>query len=193
MNATFDTLTQIITQRRTTKPAQMNGQLIPNDTVAQILALANWAPTHGRTEPWRFVVFAHDKVVQYCQLHADLYKIHTPASQFLEATYQNLLHQGDKASHVVLAYMQRGNLPKIPPVEEVAATSCAIQNVLLGAQALGIAAYWGSGGMILKQPFKDWLQLHADDQVLGALFLGYTEEVAIGKRNTDIDAKIKWW
>ncbi|HAI83712.1 MAG TPA: nitroreductase [Chitinophagaceae bacterium] len=193
MNATFDTLTQIITQRRTIKPAHMNGQLIPNDTVTQILALANWAPTHGRTEPWRFVVFAHDKVAQYCLLHAELYKTHTPAEQFLEATYHNFLHQGDKASHVVLAYMQRGNLPKIPPVEEVAATSCAIQNVLLGAQALGIAAYWGSGGMILKQPFKDWLQLHPDDQVLGALFLGYTEEVTVGKRNTDIDAKIKWW
>ncbi|MFN4006056.1 MAG: nitroreductase [Chitinophagaceae bacterium] len=193
MNATFDTLTQIITQRRTTKPALMNGQLIPNDIVAQILALANWAPTHGRTEPWRFVVFAHDKVAQYCRLHAELYKKHTPAEQFVEATHQNLLHQGDKASHVVLAYMQRGNLPKIPAIEEVAAASCAIQNVLLGAQALGIAAYWGSGGMILKQPFKDWLQLQPEDQILGALFLGYTNEVAMGKRNTDIDAKIKWW
>jgi nitroreductase len=89
--------------------------------------------------------------------------------------------------------MQRGNLPKRPAIEEVAAASCAIQNVLLGAQALGIAAYWGSGGMILKQPFKDWLQLQPEDQILGALFLGYTNEVAMGKRNTDIDAKIKWW
>jgi nitroreductase len=193
MNTTFDTLTQIITQRRTTKPAQMNGGQIPNDTVAQLLALANWAPTHGRTEPWRFVIFAHEKVAAYCQLHAELYKNHTPAEQFIEATYQNLLHQGDKASHVVLAYMQRGNLPKIPAIEEVAATSCAIQNVLLGAQALGIAAYWGSGGMILKQPFKDWLQLQPEDQVLGALFLGYTNEVAIGKRNSDIGSKVTWW
>ena len=26
----------------------------------QMLEAANWAPTHGRTEPWRFVVLSPD-------------------------------------------------------------------------------------------------------------------------------------
>ncbi|KAH8054582.1 hypothetical protein JL721_10466 [Aureococcus anophagefferens] len=30
---------------------------IPREAVERALACANWAPTHGKTEPWRFVVF----------------------------------------------------------------------------------------------------------------------------------------
>lgn len=29
---------------------------VPRDVVDGILEAANWAPTHGKTEPWRFVV-----------------------------------------------------------------------------------------------------------------------------------------
>jgi hypothetical protein len=40
---------------------------------------------------------------------------------------------------VIIAIMKRGNLPKIPAFEEMAATSCAVQNLLLGATALDMA------------------------------------------------------
>ena len=43
--------------------------------VEQLLEAANWAPTHGRTEPWRFVVLGQeaqtaliDLTLQVCAL-----------------------------------------------------------------------------------------------------------------------------
>ncbi|WP_187261997.1 nitroreductase family protein [Pontibacter beigongshangensis] len=193
MSDTFLEIAQVIRNRRTIKPAQMNGQQIPDEQVKQLLQLADWAPTHGHTEPWRFRVYTGKKVKDFCQAHADLYKSNTREEDYQLFKYEKLLHMGDGASHLIVAYMQRGDLPKIPALEEIAATSCAIQNVLLGATALGIASYWGSGGMAYKPAMKEYLQLGEEDLVLGILYLGYTDKPApTGKRTVALEEKVQW-
>lgn len=193
MTSTFEHIQNIIRQRRTTKPNQMNGQSIPNEQVKQLLELADWAPTHGHTEPWRFRVFSGNKVLEFCQQHAELYRQHTPADKFMQEKYNKLLNMGEKASHLIIASMERGNLPKIPTLEEIAATSCAIQNLLLGATALGIATYWGSGGMAYHPAMHDHLQLREEDLVLGILYLGYTDKASTdGRRVIPLEEKVKW-
>ncbi len=32
--------------------------MVSQEEVTQLLEAANWAPTHGKTEPWRFAVLA---------------------------------------------------------------------------------------------------------------------------------------
>ena len=91
----------------------MNGQVIPGDTVNKLLALADWAPTHARTEPWRFFVYGGDSLKQFGKAHADLYWNNTPGDRRQEATYEKLLHNVDKASHLVIAVMKRGDNVKI--------------------------------------------------------------------------------
>lgn len=34
----------------------MTGATVSHENIIAMLEAANWAPTHGRTEPWRFVV-----------------------------------------------------------------------------------------------------------------------------------------
>ena len=70
----YSALQHIIQTRRTTKPHLMNGKQIPAEEVKEILQLANWAPTHGLTEPWHFVVYAGEKVSEFCRQHAYLYQ-----------------------------------------------------------------------------------------------------------------------
>ena len=193
MNDLFSTISQVIRNRRTTKPPKLNGQKIPDEQINQLLELADWAPTHGHTEPWRFKVYAGYKVVKFCQQHAQLHKQETPGEKYQPEKYEKLLHMGDKASHIIVAYMHRGNLPKIPALEEIAATSCAIQNLLLGATALGIASYWGSGGMAYHPAMKEMLHLREEDIVLGILYFGYADNSAHeGKRNTPLSEKVEW-
>ena len=74
----MSTLEKIIRERRSVKPSLMNGKKISPAIIQQLLALADWAPTHGRTEPWRFIVFSGNGLAQFSQQHADLYKNHTP-------------------------------------------------------------------------------------------------------------------
>ncbi|TSJ39676.1 nitroreductase [Mucilaginibacter corticis] len=190
MNTNFTTISTIIKNRRTVKPFMMNGKKIADEQIQELLALADWAPTHGLTEPWRFVVY--NNPADFCHEHAEMYKRNTDAESFTQGVYDNLTHQGDKASHVIIAVMRRGDLPKIPAFEELAASACAVQNVLLGATALGLASYWGTGGMILKPAMKAFLQLRDEDEVMGVLYLGHADEYPQGVRRIPLTDKVKW-
>jgi nitroreductase len=105
MSDTFFTIQTIIQNRRTIKPFMMNGNKIPDEQITELLALADWAPTHGLTEPWRFVVYTEPAA--FCYEHAEMYKQNTNADEFAHGVYDNLAHQGDKASHVIIAVMRR--------------------------------------------------------------------------------------
>jgi len=192
MTERFEIIADIIRSRRSIKPVKMNGKKIPDEQVKELLKLANWAPTHGRTEPWRFIVYSGDKVKEFCRHHAELYKAHTPPERFEQANYEKQLHNGDLASHIIIAVMQRGDLPKIPALEEIAATAIAIQNILLGATAAGIASFWSTGGMTHHPVMKSFLQLREHDIVMSVLYLGYTDEQMKGKRQSEIDEKVVW-
>lgn len=189
----FASIQSIIQNRRTVKPNLLNGNKIPDAQVLEILELANWAPSHGLTEPWRFKVYAGEAVKTFCQQHADLYRQNIPAEKYMPEKFDKLAHMGDAASHILIGIMHRGNLPAIPVLEEIAAASCAIQNILLGATAAGIATYWGSGGMAYHPAMKAYLNLREEDLVLGIIYLGYSDKKPVGRRNSTIEDKIEWF
>jgi nitroreductase len=190
MDNTFSTISHIIKTRRSIKPVTMNGKKIPGNQVKSLLELADWAPTHGFTEPWRFVVYT--TATEFCHQHAELYKQSISAENFDKAVYNKLYDQGNKASHVIIAIMKRGSLPKIHVIEEVEAVACAVQNILLGATALGIASFWSTGGMALRPPMKDFLSLGEEDHVIGVLYLGYADVQREGSRVISLEEKVKW-
>ncbi|WP_428329537.1 nitroreductase family protein [Mucilaginibacter sp.] len=190
MDTTFSAIANNIKNRRSVKPAAMNGNKIPNGHIAAILELANWAPTHALTEPWHFIVY--ENPAEFCKQHAELYEANSLGDNFNPTVFTNLTHQGDKASHVIIAVMKRGNLPKIPQFEEIAAASCAVQNLLLGATSLNIASFWSTGGMALRPAFKEFFKFGEEDAIMGVLYLGYADQYPEGKRNTPVEEKITW-
>lgn len=190
MNEQFNAIAQTIKSRRNIKPATMNGQKIAKSDIEALIALADWAPNHGSTEPWRFVVY--EQPTAFCHKHAEMYQQNTAEENFKPAVHQNLMSMGDKASHIIVAYTKRGTNPNIPQFEEIVATSCAIENLLLGATAAGIAVYWGTGGQTLKPAMKAYLGLGEEDQVMGIFYLGYTDDQPEGKRKTPLEEKVKW-
>lgn len=193
MQAEFEILKKIIMERRTTKAASMNGKAIPDEQIRQILELANWAPTHGRTEPWKFFVYSGAALERFGQTHADLYLNNTPEEKQNPDAPEKLKAATEMPSHLVIAVMKRGSNPKIPAMEEIASASAAVQNVLLGAEASGIATIWNTGGMAHSEAMKSELGLSESDIILGFIYMGYTDEPKReGKRNTPIEEKIIW-
>lgn len=184
---------QVIRTRRTVKPDRMNGRTIPDDIVIELLTLADAAPTHAKTEPWRFVVFGNTKVRAFAKRHAELFKQHTPEASFTQQKYDNLERLGNNVSHIIVAWMKRVPNHKIPEIEEVAAVSAAIQNILLGATAKGIASFWSTGGLTHHPAMKDEFGLGDEDLVMGILYLGYTDEpFREAERLIPLSDKIEW-
>ncbi|HEY8387460.1 MAG TPA: nitroreductase family protein, partial [Parasegetibacter sp.] len=122
------TVEQAIRNRRTTKAAAMNGKKIPDEQITELLELARWAPNHGRTEPWQFIVYSGDALQNFARDHARLYWENTPEDKRLESTRDRLEAGMQTVSHLIIAIMKRGGNPKIPVFEEIAAASAAVQN-----------------------------------------------------------------
>jgi nitroreductase len=65
----------IIKNRRNIKPEIfIKDKIIDNETIKTIIEAANWAPTHGKTEPWRFFIFDNQNIEKFATLHANFYK-----------------------------------------------------------------------------------------------------------------------
>jgi nitroreductase len=191
MDNKFETVSEIINRRRTTKPAKMNGKIIPDEQVMQLLALGDMAPTHKHTEPWRFFVYSGSKLKEFVNDHAELYK-KTSRESFKQDKYDKILGNDINVSHIIVTAMKRDPEERIAEVEEIAAVSAAIENILIGATAMGISSFWSSGGMTHKDEFKHFLGLGDKDIVMGILYLGYSDFTHEGKRVIPLEEKITW-
>ena len=67
-------LQTIIKHRRNIKPQFFTPDVIPDQDIKNVLESANWAPNHGFTEPWRFVVFSGASKMKLAEFQSDLYK-----------------------------------------------------------------------------------------------------------------------
>lgn len=186
---TFDA----IKYRRTIDPDNYNGNDTPKEIIEKMLEAANWAPTHGLTEPWRFIIYAKDKVHNLGELHAEVYRQNTPEEQFLQKKNDKLKYRAQHCSHVIICVNRKGNKSNIPEIEEIAATSCAIQNMLLVATQYNTATFWSTGGMCYHPALKQALGLEETDKILGFIYVGqYDIPHPDGKRTTDWKEKASW-
>ncbi|HET8573519.1 MAG TPA: nitroreductase [Edaphocola sp.] len=189
----FEVLERVVRRRRTVKPGRMNGKKIAETDIRDLMQLADWAPTHGRTEPWRFVVLEGEAFKSFSQQHAELYRGHMPAEKFREDKYDGLRNNYQTASHLIIIVMKRTTDGKIPEDEEYAAVAAAVQNLLLGASAKEIAAIWSTGGMATKPSMKPLLGLGGEDRVVGFLYLGYADgDNREGSRKIPLSEKVIW-
>ncbi|MEO8513013.1 MAG: nitroreductase [Ignavibacteria bacterium] len=192
MTNKFDIISEVIRKRRTVKPSKMNGKLVPDEQVKQLLELADWAPTHKHTEPWRFIVYSSSKAREFVSSHAELYRKSTPEEKFNNVKYEKILGNGKNLSHLIVCVMKRDAEKRVPEIEEISATAAAMENILLAATSLGIASFWSTGGMTHSDEMKEFLGLNVNDNVMGLVYLGYTDSEYEGKRTIPLEQKITW-
>lgn len=161
--------------RRTLKPSAMDpAREIPRELLTTLLEDACWAPTHGLTQPWRFHVFA--TAAARARLAAGLQSIYdatTPEAKRDADKRAKLAGNLERAPVVIalLAKVQPGG--KIAEWEELAATSCAAQNLMLSAHEHGLGSFWSSTPAACGPEFVRWLGLDDTHRALGLLYVGW--------------------
>ncbi|MFY9254043.1 MAG: nitroreductase [Fuerstiella sp.] len=185
-------LNLLIQSRRSVKPEQFSGKPVDDELVWEMLQNANWAPTHGMTEPWRFFVYSDAARMELGNLLAQIYQQVTPAESVKPAKAEKFRANAARSSHLIVIAMKRQLSGKIPEVEEIEAVACAVQNLHLTATALGVAGYWSSGNAICSTQLRDHLGLAERDRVLGLFYVGYPQgELPVGTRRP-IEDKVVW-
>lgn len=192
MQQPVDILNDIIQHRRSVKPNQFKaGEKIPDEVVTQALINATWAPTHGKTEPWHFIVYTGDGIKTLSDFQATQYKEQS-GDKFTEAKYQKLKENYLKASHVIAICMKRDPSSKIPQVEELAAVAASVQNLALTLHAYGYGGYWTTGGVTYYESAKPFFDLGPNDMLMGFYLAGVVAEPPASTGRRAIEFKTKW-
>lgn len=182
---------ELIKERRTIFPENFSSRKVHKEQLELMLEAANWAPTHGHTEPWRFKVFSGNALSNLMDELADIYKETTPPEKFLQPKYDRLLKRAEQASFVVAICMKRHDQTKISELDEIMAVAASVQNIMLVGTAYGIGTFWSTGS-ISNERVKQFLHLEDKDKCLGFLYVGYPQgEWPKGKRNIWLN-KVEW-
>jgi nitroreductase len=162
--------------RRSLKPLAMDpAREIPRALVTELLEEARWAPTHGLTQPWRFHVFAAPAArARLADTLQEIYDVITPPPR-RDADKRAKLGAAPRHAPVVIALFAKVEpAGKIPEWEEIAAVSCAAQNLLLSAHERGLGSYWSSPLPACSPEFARRLDLDPEThRALGLLYLGW--------------------
>lgn len=178
--------------RRSVFPKQfVPGGKVPDEIITEILENAIWAPTHKLTEPWHFVVFTGEGLKKFASFQSEMYKT-TSGDGFKEEAYKRMMEQPLLASHIIALGMKRSTEVSIPEMEEIAAVSCAVQNIYLSVTAYGYGGYWTTGGVTFTPQAKPFFGLGEKDKLLGFFYIGVVGVPSGPGKRQPLSGKVEW-
>lgn len=183
-------INEVIRTRRSVFTQQFDaGKPVEDEIIWKMLQNASWAPTHKRTEPWRFTVFSGDSRKTLAEQQAAIYKEYA-GDKFKHGKYEQLKQLPMLCSHVIAIGMKR-NLA-VPEMEEVAAVACAVQNMALTAHAYGVGGYWSTGGITFIEEAKALFNLAPEDMLMGFFYVGQVRIPSGDGHRDNIEEKVTW-
>lgn len=127
---------------------------VPREQLEQLLELANWAPNHNLTVPWRF------RVVGPATL-----------ARLKEAAGPEGAAKLDRCPTLVIVSCALGGDP-VADEEDLHATAVAAYIVLLAAHARGLAGYWRTPALLRDPAGRAAARIPDDERVVGLLHIG---------------------
>jgi nitroreductase len=188
---TTQKLLALVRFRRSINQAFLRPEAIDEKIIEEMLEAAMYAPSHGRTDPWRFTVFTGESRRALGETFATSYKLGTPTDKYKT---ENETAQRERV-WLAPVWMSIGMQPsgKFPEWEEVAAVAAAVQNANLVAASYGLGSYWTSGLVTLHENTVKFVGLTPPAKTLGFLYIGYPKENYPTSAQKDWREKVQWY
>lgn len=175
---------QALIDRKSTPPRLM-GDVGPSDAdIQDILKAAMTAPDHGAVRPWRFVVIQGEDRARLGAVFAEALKARDP-----EASEEAVAKETARPlrAPVLIAILARvvHDRPNVPPVEQIVATACAAQNMLLAAEAKGFGGMLLTGKNAHDPHVRAFFGLADGDELISFLYLGRADGPLPSKERPD--------
>ena len=173
----MDVITCIL-GRRTHK--NFTGEPVSRRQLEELLELATWAPNHRLTEPWRFFVVERSGVPALTEV---------VLGTISDDSHPKLLRKRDILKQQLpnlgaFIAVARPNVPDDPLTdrEDFAACCCAVQNILLGATAMGYGSFWSSAKVFNRPAVREFLGIPAGFEMVASVWLGVATDRASSER-----------
>ena len=172
---TFSLARALIGSRQNVSPKRL---VEPGPTSAQreaLLSLAAAAPDHGLLTPWRFIVVPTAQRHHLAEAFALALIDRDPG-----ATLEQIESAREKAHRAPLLMVAVACLderePNTPTLERMVSMGAAIQNILLGAHAMGFGAGLTSGQAMASPRLRDVCRLRPGESAVCCLNIGTVDK-----------------
>lgn len=164
------TLLQWMAQRQHVAPKRL---MAPGPSAAQLALIfqaASHAPDHGRLQPWRFVLVPESARAALGDAFVQALLLRDPHAR--EDDVAAAHEKAFRAPCLMLALVdQRPSDPQVPLSERLISLGCAIQNMLLMAQALSVGSGITSGQALNAPSLRQLFALNEHEE--GICFLNF--------------------
>lgn len=145
-------LEEAIRTRRTHKAYRP--EPVGRETLDELFELANWAPNHHLTQPWRFRVLGPEAL-----------------ERLKVAAGPEAAPKLDRAPTLVAcSALQTGE--ERADEEDLLASGCAAYIVLVAAHGRDLAGYWRTPAVLWSAAGRGALEVGPDERLIGMLYLG---------------------
>jgi nitroreductase len=163
---------------------------VPRELIEKLLSTATQAPNHYKVRPWRFIVLTGAARERLGKVIAQSF-----AEKFPDAPASALDKERAKplrAPVIIAAGVDKPSESKVLEIENVCAAAAAVENLLLAAHALGLAAKWRTGEDARNPRLKDFLGLAPDQHLIALVYIGYPVVEAGAVNRPGFKDRTKW-
>lgn len=176
----FEFVRSLIHARQNVSPKRLDE---PGPTPRQLdvlLGLAAAAPDHGLLTPWRFIGVPPAQRDRLADAFALALIDRDPAATPMQI--ESAREKAHRAPMLLVAVAELGpRQPDVPALERMVSMGAAIQNVLLGAHAMGFGAGLTSGQAMASQRLRSLLALHEGEHAVCCINIGTVTKVKPGR------------
>ena len=151
---------------------------VPHELVAELCDLAQWAPNHKRTWPWRFALLEGDARARVGDVMADVLAARGMDPVRVTKTRGKYLRTP--------ALLVIGTVPgdsEERTAENRDTVAAGIQTLMLGATAAGLATYWGSCPADAQAAVAAFCGFASGTHITSMTYLGWpTTDAAVPER-----------
>ena len=174
-DAAWTIVRDLIHERQNVAPKRLEAPGPDTEQLDQLLHAAAAAPDHGRLTPWRFVLVPADKRTLLAEAFAAALLERDPAAG--ETQLAQAREKAFRGPLLMLAVARLGAAePDIPALERVVSLGCAIQNLLLAAQAMGYGCGLASGQAMGSAALRTLFRLVPDEEAVCFVGIGTVRE-----------------
>jgi nitroreductase len=163
---------------------------LPKELIQRLLDAGNQAPNHYKVRPWRFVVLTGTGRNKLGEVMAASQKARKP--DLPEEAYVKTRALPLRAPVVIAVGVDKPTEEKVLEIENICAAAAACQNILLAAQAEGLASKWRTGEWARDAKVKEFLGFSPDQHLIAFLYIGYPEFTSEPAQRPPVDDRVTW-
>lgn len=159
------------------------------DKLEIILKAGVRAPDHANLSPYQFIVCQGEGLLKLSEMFQNAARTVNAPSELVEKAASLPF----RAPMVIVGICRYVPHDKVPRVEQIATTACAMQNMQMAAFAQGYNGIWRTGTYAHCPIVRKSLGLNEQDEIIGYLYLGTPQTDTPIKREKPLAPYVSYW